>query len=154
MCVKRGRARACTCTRQNTALLGRCRPACRLRPAPASSPSPPSFQARWLLSLLQRGPEAARAAFEQIPESVVGDLTAYLGYVIRARGAELLGGVDIGLLMACLAGLLRHVELVPSPKTHYGIVALLLGMLAPQLYGQASFFRVCGFVVWIPGSGV
>ena len=35
-------------------------------------------QARWLVSLLQRGPEAAKAAFAVIPESVVRDMTAWL----------------------------------------------------------------------------
>lgn len=92
----------------------------------------------WLVSLLQGDPAAARAAFEQIPEHVVTDMTSWLSYVIRAKSAELFGGMDIGGLMSCLAGLLRRTDLVPSPKTHFGIVSLLLSMLSPQLYSRVS----------------
>ena len=39
------------------------------------------LQARWLVGLLQRGPEAAKQAFSIIPESVVRDMTAWLRWV-------------------------------------------------------------------------
>ena len=36
------------------------------------------LQARWLVGLLARGPEAAKEAFSLIPESVVRDMTSWL----------------------------------------------------------------------------
>ena len=56
----------------------------------------PPVQARWLVSLLQRGPEAAKAAFALIPESGVRDMTAWL----RCGGG---GGVAWGGV-GCVGG--------------------------------------------------
>ena len=50
---------------------------------------PACLQARWLVGLLQRGPEAAKQAFSVIPESVVRDMTAWLRW---AGGGGWLGG--------------------------------------------------------------
>lgn len=91
------------------------------------------LQARWLVSLMQRGPEAAKEAFSLIPESVVRDMTAWLSFLIYNQSTELLGGMDIGVLVACLSGLLKHTHLVTSPPVHASIVQLLLAMLSPQL---------------------
>ena len=55
--------------------------------------------------------------------------------------------MNIGVLLSCLAGLLRHTALVPSPKTHFGIVQLLVAMLSPQLYGQVGGHQTFG--VWL-----
>ena len=40
--------------------------------------------------------------------------------------------MDIGVLVACLTGLLKHTHLVTSPPVHASIVQLLLAMLSPQ----------------------
>jgi hypothetical protein len=51
--------------------------------------------------------------------------------------ADLLGGVDIGLVMACMTAVLRLSDsLIPSPAVHYNVVQLLLSALGPQLQGR------------------
>ena len=52
--------------------------------------------------------------------------------------------MDIGVLVACLTGLLKHTHLVTSPPVHASIVQLLLAMLSPQVSG--------GVWVWHAGS--
>lgn len=54
-------------------------------------------------------------------------------FLIYNQATELLGGMDIGVLVACLTGLLKHTHLVTSPPVHYSIVQLLLSMLSPQV---------------------
>ncbi len=56
--------------------------------SPLSAPSPthpPTTQARWLVLLMQRGPDAAKEAFSLIPESVVRDMTAWLRCACSVR---------------------------------------------------------------------
>ena len=62
---------------------------------------PQAPQAMWLVGLLQQGPEAAKAAFERIPESVVADMTGWLSWVIRAKvGSE--GALSPGNMSASI----------------------------------------------------
>lgn len=56
-------------------------------------------------------------------------------FLIYNQSTELLGGLDIGVLVSCLTGLLKHTHLVTSPPVHQGIVQLLLAMLSPQVCG-------------------
>ena len=79
----------------------------------------------------QGGEEAARRALALIPESVVSDLAAYLNYLIQRGATDLLGGMDIGALMACITGLLARPDLMPSAVVRQSLVQLLAGMLAP-----------------------
>ena len=60
---------------------------------------------------------------------------ALRSFLIYNGAAELLGGTDIGVLVACLTGLLKHTHLVTSPPVHSSIVQLLLAMLSPQVGG-------------------
>jgi len=65
-------------------------------------------------------------------------------FLIYNQSTELLGGMDIGVLVACLTGLLKHTHLVTSPPVHASIVQLLLAMLSPQVGGDVW--------VWHAGS--
>ena len=194
-------------------------PLAKLTPPAGLSTPPTPAQARWLVSLMQRGPDAAKEAFSLIPESVVRDMTAWLRYagdgclhfwracqllnchlvcstlrgccvtlqpgshlivassralswlsrqtcpslppslppfplfrsfLIYNQSTELLGGMDIGVLVACLTGLLKHTHLVTSPPVHASIVQLLLAMLSPQVsgWGSSGIFWGVGGACW------
>lgn len=99
------------------------------------------MQARWLVGLLSRGPAAAKEAFSLIPESVVRDMMAWLSFLIYNQSTELLGGMDISIVVACLTGLLKHTDIVTSPPVHNSIVQLLLAMLSPQLGARGGAGR-------------
>lgn len=60
-------------------------PVATARPHHTRTCRSPALQARWLVALLQRGPEAAREAFALIPESVVRDMTTWLRWVAGGR---------------------------------------------------------------------
>jgi hypothetical protein len=92
------------------------------------------LSARWVLRLLRAPPAEAAAAVALVPESAVRDLCAALQFLIRWRAADLLGGMDVGALVATLTGLLAAPALVPSPLVAYEAVQLLLAMLSPQLW--------------------
>lgn len=65
-------------------------------------------------------------------------------FLIYNQSTELLGGMDIGVLVACLTGLLKHTHLVTSPPVHASIVQLLLAMLSPQVSGQGFRWHFWG----------
>lgn len=54
-------------------------------------------------------------------------------FIIYNGASDLLGGSDVGVLVGCLTGLLKHTDLVTSPPVHLSIVQLLLAMLSPQV---------------------
>jgi hypothetical protein len=68
-------------------------------------------------------------------------------FLIYNGAAELLGGLDIGALVACLTALLRNTELVTSPPVHASIVQLLLAMLSPQVGRERLDYR-CLLLMW------
>ena len=85
----------------------------------------------WLHRLALLPPNEATAAFQAIPESVVRDLTSWLAWAVRVGHAELLGGIPIGRLMACLTSLLQRPHLVRNAVVQSSIVELLSAMLIP-----------------------
>lgn len=85
----------------------------------------------WLHGLARQPEDKALAAFRQIPEYVVRDLTSWLSWVVRVGHADLLGGVPIGRLMAALTTLLQSPQLVRNAVVQSSIVELLSTMLQP-----------------------
>ncbi|KAK9823993.1 hypothetical protein WJX72_006841 [[Myrmecia] bisecta] len=90
------------------------------------------LEAAWLLRIAQQDAEAAKAAFQLIPDSVVRDMASWLTFVIRVGHADLVAGVPIGPLVASLAYMLQRHDLVRSPLVRAKLVELLLAMLAPM----------------------
>ena len=69
-------------------------------------------------------------------------------FLIYSGATDLLGGMDIAALVACLTGLLKHTHLVTSPPVHQSIVQLLLAMLSPQVGGAGGLGGGAGCGAW------
>jgi hypothetical protein len=67
------------------------------------------------------------------PASLPTCLPPLRSFLIYNQSTELLGGMDISVLVSCLTGLLKHTDIVTSPPVHSSIVQLLLAMLSPQV---------------------
>ena len=91
------------------------------------------IQAMWLLKLARQDEAAAQKAFASIPDFIVRDMTAWLGFVIRYGQPDLVASCRLDVLIAFMVEMLQRGELVQSPIIHAKIVELLLTMLSPQL---------------------
>lgn len=87
----------------------------------------------WLLKLARQDEATAQKAFASIPDFVIRDMTAWLGFVIRYGQPDLVASCRLDVLIAFTVEMLQRGDLVQSPIIHAKIVELLLTMLSPQL---------------------
>ena len=106
--------------------VGRGRAACRILPDTCSTPAArcrPFAPRRRLTHPFHPPPRHTRLPGPLPPRS----------FLIYNGSSDLLGGIDIAVLVTCLTSLLKHTRLVTSPPVHASIVQLLLAMLSPQV---------------------
>ena len=85
----------------------------------------------WLARLLAEGGPDAVAA---VPEFVLRDAAAWVGFCVRCGGADVVGGSDVASLVGGVSAFLRADGVAArSPLSAAACVEMLQAMLAPQL---------------------